>query len=47
MTERMDARPTHGPLNRSMAVRLALPALILVVAIALHFVAASWGERRE
>src|SRR5688572_24669428 len=47
MTNRMDARPTQGPLNRGMAVRLALPALILVVAVALHFVAASWGERRE
>src|SRR5918994_1850435 len=47
MTPVMDARPTHGPLNRSLAVRLVLPALIMLVAVALHFVAASWGDRRQ
>ena len=47
MTPAMDIRPTHGPLNRSLAVRLVLPALILLVAVALHFVAASWGDRRQ
>src|SRR5215207_227131 len=47
MTHSMDVRPTHGPLHRSLAVRLALPGLILLVAIVGHFAAASWGERRE
>jgi signal transduction histidine kinase len=47
MTPVMDARPTPGPLNRSLAVRLVLPALIMLVAVALHFVAASWGDRRQ
>ena len=28
MAVKMDGRPTHGPLHRSLAVRLVLPALI-------------------
>src|SRR5829696_2410664 len=47
MTLSMDVRPTHGPLNRSLAVRLVLPGLVLLVAVVGHFAAAAWGERRE
>ncbi len=47
MTSRMDVRPTRPRLDRSLAARLALPALILVIAVAAHLAAVAWGERRE
>ena len=47
MTNSMDGRATRPRLDRGLAVRLALPALILVVAVAAHLAAVAWGERRE
>ncbi|HYI17832.1 MAG TPA: CHASE domain-containing protein [Solirubrobacteraceae bacterium] len=47
MTVGLDVRPTRARLDRSVAVRLALPASILLAAIVLHFIAAACGERRE
>jgi len=47
MTNSMDGRVTRPRLDRGLAVRLALPALILVVALAAHLAAVAWGERRE
>ena len=44
MTVGMDARPTGPTWNRSLAVRLLLPGLILTIALAGHLVAAEWGR---